>query len=69
MCLTDLHSPTGYEPNDLAEVGNSVQVKPLFFHKTEYDIDLQFRWKHRDSPPEWDLDDEQTRTMLASPLF
>ena len=51
--LADLHSPAGYEPKDLAEEDNLVQVRPLFFHDSAESIATV--------PPESDLNDEQIR--------
>ena len=67
--LADLHSPSGYEPKDLAEEDNPVQVKPLFFHRPSMTSTYDSAESIATSPPEWDLDDEQIRTLLASSLY
>ena len=67
--LADLHSPTGYEPRDLAEEDNRAQVNPLFFHRPSMTSTYDSAESIATSPPESDVDDEQTRTMLASPLY
>ena len=66
--LADMHSPTGYEPKDLAEEDNPVQVEPLFFHRSSKTSTYDSAESIATPPPESDLDDEQMRTMLASPL-
>ena len=37
--------------------------------QTERDVDLRFCWEHYTPPPESDVDGEQKRDMLASPLY
>ena len=37
--------------------------------QTQRDVDMWFCWEHNYSSPELDLDDEQIRGMLASPLY
>ena len=66
--LADLHSPAGYEPKDLAEEDDPVQVRPLFFHRPSMTSTYDSAESIATPPPESDLDDEQIRTMLASPL-
>ena len=67
--LADLHSPKSYEPKDLAEEDNPVQVKPLFFHRPSMTSTFDSAENIATPSPESDLDDEQIRTMLASPLY
>ena len=67
--LADLHSPTGYEPKDLAEEDNPVQVKPLIFRRPSLTSTYDSAESIATLPPESDLDNEQIRTMLASPLY
>ena len=64
--MTETHSPTGYEPKDLAENHTSFFGQTDVFPQTEHDIDsiIQLR-ALRLPPPEPDLDDEQIRNMLA----
>ena len=59
--LADLYSPTVNEPKDFAEEDNPVQVEPLVLPQTAAE-------SMTTSPLESDLDDEQIRTLLASPM-
>ena len=67
--LAETHSATGYEPKDLTEDDTSVQVKPMLFHRpgmtSTYDSAESIATPLLVS----DLDDEQIRNMLASPLY
>ena len=67
--LADLHSPTDYHPIHLAEEDNPVQVKQMFFHRPSMTSPYDFAESIATPPPESDLDDEQVRTMQASPLY
>ena len=67
--LADLHSPTGYEPKDLAEEYNPVQVKPKFLHRPGMTSTNDSAERIATPSPESDLDDEQIGTLLASPLY
>ena len=67
--VAETHSPTGYEPKDLTEEGNSILVKPMLFHKpgmTSTDDSAESIATH---PLESDLEDDQIQNMLASPLY
>ena len=47
--VADLHSPTGWENNDLAEGDNPVQFEQLVFRRRNMtSTHAWFRWKHRD---------------------
>ena len=67
--LADLHWPTGYELKDLAEEDNLVQVKPSFFQRPSMTSTYDSAESIATLPPESGLDDEQIRTLLASPLY
>ena len=47
--LADLHSPAGYEPKDLAQEDNPVQVKPGFDEKWWADSVECYSWKPKKS--------------------
>ena len=68
--LAETHTPTSYEPKDLTEEDTSMLVKPMFFHRPKmtstYDSAEGIATP---PPPESDVDDEQIRNMLASPLY
>ena len=71
--LASPHPPTGYEPNGLAEEDNLLRdgthIRPLLSHRPSTtwisDSDESLAFHALDS----DLDDEQIRTLLASPLY
>ena len=67
--LADIHSLAGYEPKDLAEKYNLALVRPLFFHRPSMTSTCDSAESIATSAPESDLDDEQIRHMLASPLY
>ena len=67
--LADLHSLAGYEPKDVAEEDSPAQVKPLFFHRPSMTSTCGSAECIATLPPESDLNDEQIRTMLVSPLY
>ena len=67
--MADLHSPTGYEPKDVAKEDNPVQVKPLSLHRPSMTSTYDSAECIATPPPESDVDDEQIRTLLASPLY
>ena len=67
--LADLHLPTSYEPEDLAEEDNPVPVKTLIFHRPSMTSTFDCAESIATRPPELDLDDEQIRTLLASQLY
>ena len=69
LALADLHSLTGYEPTDLGEEDNLVQVIPLFFHRPSVTSTHDSAESIATPPRESDLDDEQIRALLASPLY
>ena len=56
-------------PNIRILQNTRIYVSNLYFPQTEFCFDLRFCWKHCDAPPESDLDDEQIRALLASPLY
>ena len=60
--MAETHSPISYEPKDLTEENNSILVKPMLFHRPSTTSSMAT------PPPESDLDDEQIRNLLASPL-
>ena len=63
------HSPTGYEPEDLTREDTSKLVKPMFFHRPSMTSTCDSAESIATPPPESDLDNEQIRKMLASPLY
>ena len=65
--MGDVQPTTSYEPKDLAE--NDDLCHAIILPQTEYNFDLRFCCEHCDTPPESDLDDEQIRALLASPLY
>ena len=65
--VPDSTSPTGYEPNNLIEE-NSMEIKPMFFHEPSMTSTYDTSESIATPPPESDLDDEQLREKLASPL-
>ena len=69
--VAESHSPTSYEPKDLTAEDTSLQVEPMFFHRpsvtSTYDPAESIATPP--PPPESDLDDEQVRNMLDSPLY
>ena len=67
--FADPHSPKRNEPKDLAEEDCPVQVRPLFFHRPSMTSTYDAAESIVTPPPESHLDDEQIRTMLASPLY
>ena len=67
--MADLHSPTCYDPKDLAEEDNPVQVEPLSLHRPSMTSTYDSAECIATPPPESDVDDEQIRTLLASPLY
>ena len=58
---------TGYEPNGLTEMNNT-EVTPMFFHRPSMTSTYDSAESIATSPPESDLDDEQSRDMLTSPV-
>ena len=65
--MADALPPTVYEPKDLAE-DDDLCVKPLFFHRPSITSTYDSSESIATPPPESDLDDEQIRAPLASPL-
>ena len=67
--VADLHSPTGWENNDLAESDNLVQVEQSstdgIWHRLMHDSAENIET----SPPESDLDNEHTDHAGFSPLY
>ena len=66
--MAETTSPTGYEPKDLSEVYN-IMVKPMFFHRPSMTLTYVSGESIGTLPPESDLDDDQIRNMLVSPLY
>ena len=67
--MADVPPSTGYEPKDLAENDNPC-VKLLFFHRHRVKLRLTITAESiATPPPESNLDDEQIRALLASPLY
>ena len=60
--------PTVYDPNNLIE-DNSIEIKPMFFHKPSMTSTYDSPESIATPPLESDLDDDQIRNMLASPLY
>ena len=60
--LAETHSPTGYEPTDLAEEDNSFLVKPMFFHRPPSMTSTCDSAESIATPP-------PESEMLASPLY
>ena len=58
---------TGYEPNDFVEMNNT-EVTPIFVHRPCVTSTFDSAESIATPPQESDLDDEQVRDMLASPL-
>ena len=69
--LAETHSPTGYEPNAKGLTGEdtSFLFKPMFFHRQSMTSTCDSAESIAVPPPESDLDDEQIRNMLVSPLY
>ena len=66
--LADPTNFTGYKPKDLSE-NEDLRVKPLLFHRPSLTSTYDAAESIATLPPESDLDDDQIRTMLASPLY
>ena len=68
--LSESHTPTGYEPNRLAEeeILHNTELRPLFFHTQSTISAYNSAQSIATRLPESDWDDEQIRTMLASPM-
>ena len=64
--LAETHSPSGYEPKDLTEEDASILVKAMSFHTPSMS---PYGAHESIATPRSDLDDEQTRNMLVSPLY
>ena len=60
--------PTGFEPNDLTEMNNT-EGTPMFFHRPSMTSTYDSAESVATPPPESDLDDEQLREKVASPLY
>ena len=59
---------TGYEANDLNEMNNK-EGTPIIFHRPSLTSTYDSAENIATPPPESDLDHEQIRNMLASPLY
>ena len=66
--LADQNTFTGYEPKDLIEV-NDTEVTPTLFHRPSMTSTYDSAQSVATPPLEADLDDEQIKAMLASPLY
>ena len=66
--LSESNTLTGYEPNDLIEMNNT-EVTPMFFHRPCVTSTYDSAEGIATLPPESDLEDEQIRDMLSSPLY
>ena len=80
--MAETHSPTESEEQVFpvlvirewrlkmtTEEDNSILVKPMFIHRQSMTSTYDSAKSIATPPPESDLDDEQTRNMLASPLY
>ena len=65
--VQDSTSATGHEPNLVED--NSMEIKPMFFHKPSMTSTCDTSESIATPPPESDLDYGQSRNMLASPLY
>ena len=66
--LAESNTLTGYEPNDLTEMNNTGGT-PIFFHRPSVTSTYDSAESTTTPPLKSDLDDEQIRNMLASPLY
>ena len=66
--MAELNTLTGYEPNDLIEMDNT-EITPIFFHRSCVTSTYDSAESIAALPPESDLDDEQIKDTLASPLY
>ena len=66
--LAEPSTLTGHEPDDLIEMNNT-EVTPIFFHRPSMTSIYDSAASIATHPQEFDLDDEQIRGMLASPLY
>ena len=66
--MAETNTLTGYEPKDLMEV-NDTEVSPMFFHRPSMTSTYDSAESIATPPLESDLDDQQVRDMLASPLY
>ena len=66
--MADVPPTTRYEPRELAENDDSC-VKPMFFHRTSVTSTYDSAESIATLTPELDLDDEQIRGLLVSPLY
>ena len=66
--MTESNLTTVYEPNDFTEM-NKTEVTPIFFHRPSVTSTYDSADSIATSPVEPDLDDEQIRNMLVSPLY
>ena len=72
--LAESITSTGYEPEHLTEDKDhaeheDLRVKPFFFHRQRTASTYVSAESIATLPPESDLDDEQIRALLASPLY
>ena len=66
--MAEINTLAGYEPKDLIEV-NDTEVSPMFFHRPSMTSTCDSAESIATPPLESDLDDQQVRDMLASPLY
>ena len=66
--MTDVRTFTGYDPKDLAEK-DDVCAKPLFFQRPSITLPYNSAASIATLPLDSELDDEQLRALLASPLY
>ena len=66
--VPDSTSPTGYEPNNLIE-DNSMEIKQMFFHKPSMTSTCDTCESITTPSPKSDLDYDQIRNILTSPLY
>ena len=66
--VPDSTSPAGYEPNNLIE-DNSMEIKQMFFHKPSMTSTYDTSESITTPSPKSDLDYDQIRNILTSPLY
>ena len=68
LTLVETYSPTVCEPQNLIE-DNSIEIKTMFFHRPSMTSSYDSAESIATPPLASELDDDQTRNMLASPLY
>ena len=66
--MAEINTLTGYVPKDLIDV-NDTEVSPMFFHRPSMTSTYDSAESIATPPLESDLDDQQIRDTLASPLY